>query len=133
MILITGGAHQGKQKIARNLWEQKKEAHNTLEPVIAAGDTEDQERLLQAEIIVQFHLWIYKMTENGTDPYPFVHRLFQENPQVIFTLDQVGCGVVPMDAFDRKYREMVGRIGCLLADQAKEVYLVTCGIARKIK
>lgn len=133
MILITGGAYQGKQKIARSLWEQHKIEQNAIEPIVAAGNIADQEQLLRAEIIVQFHLWIRRMMEEEKEPYPFVHKLFHKNPQVVLTLDQVGCGVVPIDAFDRKYRETVGRIGCLLADQADEVYLVTCGIARKIK
>lgn len=133
MILVTGGAYQGKKKIARDLWQQKKVVQDALEPVVVAGDTANIKQLLQAEIIVQFHLWIRRMAEEGTDPYPLVHQIFQENPWVILTLDQVGCGVVPIDAFDRKYRETVGRISCLLAEQAKEVYLVTCGIARRIK
>lgn len=133
MILITGGAYQGKQKIARSLWEQQKIEQNIIEPIVAAGSIADQGQLLKAEIIVQFHLWIRRMMEEEKEPYPFVHKLLQENPQVILILDQVGGGVVPIDAFDRKYREMVGRIGCLLADQAEEVYLVICGIARKIK
>lgn len=133
MILVTGGAYQGKQKIARALWEQQRMEWDAIEPVIVAGDIADQEQLMRAEIIVQYHLWMRRVIEEGTDPYPFVEQLLTENPRAVLTLDLVGCGVVPIDAFDRKYRETVGRIGCLLAERAKEVYLVTCGIARRIK
>ena len=46
---------------------------------------------------------------------------------------ELGCGVVPMDAFERAWRERTGRIGCELAKQAEAVYRVTCGIGTRIK
>lgn len=46
---------------------------------------------------------------------------------------EMGCGLVPMDEKQRLYREEWGRIGCLLAKEASEVYRVTMGIGVKIK
>ena len=51
----------------------------------------------------------------------------------IIVCDELGCGVVPMDAFERAWRERTGRIGCELAKQAEAVYRVTCGIGTRIK
>lgn len=143
MILITGGAYQGKHKVAKNLYRREKaeecrkesvRAEERLpDPVTAEGDTGDLKQFQTAEIILKFHLWIRRLMKEETDPYVRVKELLQENPGVIITFDQVGCGVVPMDSFEREFREHAGRIGCLLADQAKEVYLVNCGIAKKIK
>ncbi|KIR01579.1 hypothetical protein P261_00393 [Lachnospiraceae bacterium TWA4] len=47
--------------------------------------------------------------------------------------NELGYGIVPMDAFDRKYRETTGRICCMIAEQADEVYRVVCGLPQKIK
>ena len=42
-------------------------------------------------------------------------------------------GIVPIDAFDRLYREKVGRILCKAVEQAEEVYRVVAGIPVCIK
>ena len=51
----------------------------------------------------------------------------------ILILDEVGCGLVPMDPFERQYREAVGRLGEQLAKKASEVYRMSCGLAQKLK
>ena len=40
----------------------------------------------------------------------FAERLMQENPDAFVTADEIGCGIVPMEAFERDYRETDGRI-----------------------
>ena len=62
-----------------------------------------------------------------------MEKLCRKNPQVILEITQLGCGVVPMDAFDRNYREQVGRISCKIAESAEAVYMVNCGIAKRLK
>lgn len=47
--------------------------------------------------------------------------------------DEVGCGVVPVDAFERLWREEVGRLCCDIAQSADSVVRVVCGIAQKLK
>ena len=46
---------------------------------------------------------------------------------------EVFYGVVPMDAFDRKYREAVGRVCTGLAAKCSKVTRVVCGIGTVIK
>lgn len=48
-------------------------------------------------------------------------------------LREVGCGIVPVDAGEREWRERAGRLGCLLAAEAEAVVRVTCGIGRVVK
>lgn len=126
MILITGGACQGKLDFAREKLKKEK-------PVIAKGGQTSIAELKQADIITKFHLSIKELLREEKDPYPQVMELLEQNPKVMIVMDQLGCGIVPMDAFDRKYRETAGRIGCILAQQAEEVWLVNAGIPRKLK
>lgn len=130
MILITGGAFQGKSETAKQLYSERE---NGKEPLILEGKTAEMELLKTADIILHFHLWIRRLLEEGKDPYAMTEQLLKANPYVIITMNQMGCGIVPMDAFDRKYRETTGRIGCLLAKQAQAAYLVNCGIAKRLK
>ncbi len=130
MILITGGAFQGKLEAAEELFSEKESGK---EPLVLEGTQKELERLQKADIIHDFHLWIRGILEESKDPYEMTEKLLETNPSVIIILNQMGCGIVPIDSFDRKYRETVGRIGCLLAQKAEEVYLLNCGIARRLK
>jgi len=51
----------------------------------------------------------------------------------LVTLDEVGCGIVPMEKREREYREAVGAAGQLLASVADQVYRVLAGIPVRIK
>ena len=47
--------------------------------------------------------------------------------------DEIGNGIVPLDAFEREYREHTGRILIELAGKADEVVRIICGIQQRIK
>ena len=130
MILITGGAFQGKLEAAKALFSEKR---NGKEPLIIEGSQNVPEQLQKADIIHQFHLWIHSLLKEEKDPYRMTEELLRANPHVIIICNQMGCGIVPLDPFDRKYRETVGRIGCWLAQEAQEANLLHCGIARRLK
>lgn len=52
---------------------------------------------------------------------------------LVAVTNEVGWGLVPPDPFSRAFRDVVGRVNQLLAREAEEVYLVTVGIAQRIK
>ena len=54
-------------------------------------------------------------------------------PDCIVISDEIGNGIVPLDSFEREYRERTGRILVKLAEQADEVVRVICGIGQRIK
>lgn len=115
MILVIGGAYQGKQKFAEALQEEEKKA--------------GKERI----IVPQFHEWVKsRMEAEQNIEEELREKLAQEADQII-VCNELGCGVVPMDAFERAWRERTGRICCELAKQAEAVYRVTCGIGTRIK
>lgn len=106
MVLVVGGVNQGKYKFAKSLGE---------------------------DVVKDFHLQIRSRMENGQDPWELFTNVLAEHPEGVVTMAELGCGLIPADAFDREYREITGRISCALAQQAKAVYRVCCGIAVQIK
>lgn len=126
MKLVIGGAYQGKLEFAKAL--TKKE-----EPLIAEGEHLTPESIEKADIVSNFHLYIRRLLENRAEVEAEVEKLLAARPQIILTVTQLGCGIVPAEAFERNYRERVGRICCELAKEAQEVYQVTCGIGMPIK
>lgn len=128
MILIVGGVFQGKLEFAKSLKESGVEPER-----IVDGENLDEEQLASADVVNHFHLYLRSLLEQGREVTAAVQSLLERNPQVILVAAELGCGVVPVDAFDRQYRETVGRVCCRLAKEAQAVYRVTCGIGVRIK
>ncbi|MBQ7446567.1 MAG: bifunctional adenosylcobinamide kinase/adenosylcobinamide-phosphate guanylyltransferase [Eubacterium sp.] len=163
MILITGGAWQGKREYAYGLMDTDSD-----KKLIIQGDRCSAEDMKRVQIVDQLHLWIRRKMEELL-PTPGVQRdaagiavdsdggwdervfdqqemlltqekiwqelmeVVSENPDVIFIVNELGCGVIPMDVHDRRYRELVGRTCCDLAKEAKEVHRVVCGVGEVLK
>jgi adenosylcobinamide kinase/adenosylcobinamide-phosphate guanylyltransferase len=50
----------------------------------------------------------------------------------IFITQEVGCGLVPVSAEERQWREAVGRMNIMLATQAETVERIFCGLSMQI-
>lgn len=108
MKLYIGGAWQGQAELAR------RENPNGM-------------------IWEDFHTAVGEAVQRGEDPQVFASRICQEHPDAVIVANEVGSGVVPMNAQDRAFREAVGRALCIIAQEACEVTRVTCGIGVRIK
>ena len=60
-------------------------------------------------------------------------RTAAENPEICIVTNELGYGVVPIEPFDRKWREKTGRICTELAAKADSVTRVVCGIGILLK
>lgn len=124
MELIIGGAFQGKKEYA-------KKQH----PDILWKDAAvlSEEEILHIPGILNFQEYIRKEMKDERDPAQIAEKLLKENPDAIIVSREVGYGVVPVDAFEREYREMVGRICTKLAAGSSRVTRVVCGVGMVIK
>ncbi|MCD8125415.1 MAG: bifunctional adenosylcobinamide kinase/adenosylcobinamide-phosphate guanylyltransferase [Lachnospiraceae bacterium] len=125
MVLITGGAFQGKLD-----WARKLAAQAGCEPAFVCSGDAGAEEIQRADIWDQFPAWVKRRMEEGVDAQTEAElaEILAANPRVIIVTREMGCGLVPVDAFERAWRERVGRLGCFLAARAERVYLVTCGV-----
>lgn len=124
MEMIIGGAYQGKTDYAKKefpalLWKE--------------GSSLTEEELMRAEGILNFQEYIRRELKDGKDLSQLAERILQKNPEIVLVSQEVGYGVVPMDPFDRAYRETVGRVCTKLASYSKKVTRVACGIGMVIK
>ena len=126
MILITGGAFQGKKAYAM-------ETFSLDESMMADGESCSWEDIYKARGIFHFHSYIRRALEEGRELKTLAEDLTLRNPEAVIVVNELGSGVVPIDAFDRNYRETTGRICCELAQKAREVHRVVCGIGMVIK
>ena len=84
-------------------------------------------------IVNHLHHSIREQLRQGTAPEAMIEHFCKEHPDCILICDEIGNGIVPMEAEERTYRECTGRILEGLAAQADEVVRVVCGIGQKIK
>ena len=124
MKMIIGGAFQGKKELAEAEYP---------DITWVRGEEADLETLLRAEGVLGFQEFIRKELKEGREVGDLAGKLIRNNPEIILVSDEVGYGVVPIDAFDRRYREAVGRVCTELADFSEKVTRVVCGIGTVIK
>lgn len=124
MKMIIGGAFQGKSHLAEAKYPEIQWVKGT-----EAG----LEEIMKAEGVIGFHEFIRTEMKKGNDVSRLAEMLIERNPNVVLVSDEVGYGVVPLDAFDREYREKVGRICTKLAAYSSSVIRVVCGIGTVIK
>ena len=87
-----------------------------------------------AEIHLNFHETIRKaVLIDGRQPGDFSRAFIREHPDAVIVSNEVGAGVVPMNAEDRAFREAVGRALCVIAQEAEQVTRCVCGIGTRIK
>lgn len=83
-----------------------------------------------------FHLSVKRLLSEGISSEEVLQRvmgLSKEVPKLIIISDEIGNGIVPLDAFERKYREETGRLLIEIASASETVVRVSCGITQKIK
>lgn len=130
MKLIIGGAYQGKLTYAIEHFQRQET--DFLDGAVWEAVTRVQDNDFP-QGINHLHLYIRTCLQQERDPLTEIQSLIERYPDIILISDEVGCGIVPVDPFERQYREVTGRICCYLAKEAEEVIRVTCGIGRKIK
>ena len=131
MILIIGGFAQGKLHYVKQRYVHCEDGREVtvLDGTLAlpAGTGAGQ------VIVNHLHRYIREQLRQGTDPEAMIANFYKEYPDCILICDEIGNGIVPMEAEERTYRECTGRILEGLAAQADEVVRVVCGIGQKIK
>jgi len=124
MILVTGGCFQGKTAYAC-------ETFGIDRACAVDGGSCPPKAIYTAKLLYHFHEYIRRLMQGGQELD--IQRLKEENPHLILVTNELGYGVVPVDRFDREYREKTGRICCMIAKEATEVHRVVCGIGTVIK
>lgn len=122
--MIIGGAFQGKAAFAEKKYPEIEWVN---------GADADWNSIQNAKGVVNFHEFIRAEMKKNEDVSDLAEKLSSVIREYSSYRTRWGYGVVPMDAFDRAYREAVGRICTKLAAYSDEVTRVVCGIGTVIK
>lgn len=109
MILIVGGAYQGKTEYAKEHFGA------------------------EYRLVEKYHEVVRRQMQEGKNPLLEVRKLLEAEKNLVIISNEVGYGLVPLEKEERQYRECVGRVNCFLAGQAEQVIRVICGVGSVIK
>ena len=120
MILIIGGAYQGKLDFAKDRF----------------GITDADVHTCYTGEINFSKRCIYKIEEftyGQPDPIDYFQSHREEWQDSILILQDIFCGVVPMGAENRVWRQNTGRLAQYLSKEATQVSRIFCGLEQRLK
>lgn len=122
MILILGGAYQGKCAFL-----QEHFACTEFDIQTCCTDAPDG----QHRAYCHLEQYVLHCLRTGQDETALLQDPVLRDSILLF--DDISCGIVPMEAEQRRWRERTGRLLSALARQADEVWRVFFGLGRQLK
>lgn len=131
MYLVIGGSYQGKLDWALREFALAREQ-------VADGAALDWQgglaaALSGAAVLDDLEVLLARMQQAGLAQQEIMAQMADMPEDMIVICDEVGGGLVPLDAAGRAYREIVGRVCCELAARARGVVRIYCGLPQVLK
>lgn len=126
MDFIIGGAYQGKLDFARGKFLLGENDIYTCSE--QTGEINFDKRCIDR--IEEFTLWCVRNNVSSIETFKSGSDKWQDS---VLICRDIFCGVVPMGADMRKWREETGRLCGYLSREADTVTRVFCGLPQKLK
>ncbi len=79
-------------------------------------------------------MWLFNNLQNSEETLKTqLQEISKINANIIFILNDVSCGIIPLDKESRRFVDFSGLIGQELAKLCDEVYEIKYGIERRLK
>ena len=124
MILIIGGAYQGKLDYAKAAFSLAPE------DIFACTGTEIDFSKSCVNALEEF---CYACIQHNIDPIEYVKAHREDWQDSILICNDLSSGVVPMDPVQRQWRHATGRLCQYLAGHAERVSRIFCGLEQWLK
>ena len=125
MVLMIGGAYQGKLDCAK--------ARFGLTDGEIETCTENNAPDFRVRCLNKLEEYTLFCIRNGIDPVVVMKEHWDEWKDSILICCDIFCGVVPLGADMRAWRDTTGRLCAYLSREAESVYRVFCGLEQKLK
>ena len=145
MILIFGGAYQGKLEFAQEQFRERADAGSVrectaecAEKMLMPDRSENAAAMFRGAYIItglENFTWACctEDPEQRVEAADIMRACKEEWQDKILIITDVSQGIVPIEARTRAFREMNGRLMLYLASEAEEVWRVFCGIGKRIR
>ncbi|MBR5315832.1 MAG: bifunctional adenosylcobinamide kinase/adenosylcobinamide-phosphate guanylyltransferase [Firmicutes bacterium] len=126
MILIFGGAYQGKLEYALNTYQ-------LTEKDVYSCEMDSMVINFDRKVIADAENFVFACVKEDINPKECFEEHIEKLRDKIIIFDDISQGIVPMDKTERAWREANGRCMTYLGQEADEVIRVFCGIGSKVK
>ena len=120
MILIIGGAYQGKLDFAKETF-----GVSDGDVFTCGGGAIDFSKGCICKM--------EEFTAQCDDPIGYFEAHREEWQDSILIMQDIFCGVVPMGAENRAWRQRTGRLAQYLSREARQVSRIFCGLEQRLK
>ena len=124
MVLIIGGAYQGKLDFAKTAFTLSEDE------IFTCGSSEIDFSKRCINRVEEFTL---ACVQSGVDPSEYFKAHRDDWKNSVLICEDIFCGVVPMGAEMRAWRQATGRLCQYLSREAAAVSRIFCGLEQKLK
>lgn len=126
MVFVIGGSYQGKREFVKAQFHA------------AEGDcfvcTEETREIdFSKRVIEHIERFALGCVRRGEEPKAYWMAHLGDVRDSVLISDDISCGVVPVDAEVRAWREANGRANNAIAGAAEQVWRVFCGLGQRLK
>lgn len=126
MVLIIGGAYQGMLEYALE------KTHYRTQDVFDC--TRDRVEIdFSKKVLNNVEEICYACLKAERDPVKYMAARRSKWAGSVLIMNDISCGLVPMDTVDRAYRESASRLAIYLVNEADAVIRVFAGIPKRLK
>ena len=125
MHLILGGRYMGKRAYAESLYG----------PFATVCDLsrDEPESVTDAAVVINLQDGVRTLLLRGSDVRAFFEARVERLRRCVLIGDEIGGGIVPLDPFERRWRDETGLLYQFLAQEAETVDRVWAGIPVRMK
>ena len=124
MKLIIGGAYQGKTEYAKKVFSLSDK------DIFVCENTEID---FSSPCIDNLEKFTFACVKSDIDPVEYFKQHSEKWKNSVIICQDIFCGVVPMGAENRKWRQETGRLCQYLSKEAESVVRIFCGLEQKLK
>lgn len=134
MHVYIGGAHNGKRDYVKKwLIEQGEENVHWIEGNHLGDSSFVNTEDIQTTVVAGVEKWLAETNLSEQAAIEYVMNFVDKDRHTVFILTDIGRGIVPMDAGQRKLRDACGRLYQRLMAEADEVTRIWYGLAKTLK
>lgn len=124
MILIFGGAYNGKLEFVKEKYYLKNE-----EIFFCTNENLN----FRKKVLCGLHIFTKACVLNNINSLEILQNNMDILKDKIIVCDEINSGIVPIDKLDRAWREETGRVLQLLSKNSSSVYRMFFGIQEQLK
>ena len=125
MHLIFGGYAQGRLSYALKTYQNTADVFDCATQPLSEWNGQT--------ILYHLEALVSQALQQNKAPLTLLQETVPNWQDCILITQEVGCGLVPISAEDRKWREAVGRMNAQLAAQAETVERIFCGLSMQLR